>query len=344
MVVGFRLCCSELGSLLGAFGKASQYNAIMKVWKKSTVPCPLSSMRPVRDVRCSYMFKYGITQRWSVLQSSIDSCCCIEDIVDVETRAFDILYSPLFKAITRTLVESDVSKDITKKASSVAESVDRTVTGVEICDRIKRALGSSNSKCIQKLFDDIGKASGYFIQIQSRAACAYGRNCETTSIDKYNTVHQESITSYKKLHKKTVYEDDAYKWTLEGYIDGKIQDNIVEIKHRKKLIQSSLPKYDELQIHGYMFLHDKRQVYMLQCIQRRDVVYQERTCVPFNVELWDTLVNDINRVLSFIVSLRENGLAQDCFFRLPVSDREDMIDKYTKSSIFSRSQKRKLGD
>jgi hypothetical protein len=344
----FRLSCSELGSLLGAFGGISQYNAILKVWRKSTLTnkIPKEAAITSSDSRGSFLARYNITKQWDKLQNDMRKCANIESIQELEQQSFDLLFNSehmkkQLEGVITKLSEQKIAKHIQKRFTNLISDFIPSADGYDICYKLKELKEHNGLDSLKHIIIDLENATKFYHQSQGTVACAYGRNCETTSIEAFNNVHETPITPYGKLHREFVHESDEYKWSIEGYIDGKINDDIIEIKHRKLNIKDNIPVYDKLQVHGYMVLHNVCNSYMLQCIQRQDILYQQRTCIPFDDRLWDTLVCEVNIIIDFIISLATNPLTKDCFFKLPIAERENIISNYIKSTLFNESTRKR---
>jgi len=248
-----------------------------------------------------------------------------------------------YSTVSTKLSEYKIAKNIQTRCHNLIQELTPAADCYDISMQLKELKETNGLDCIMYIIADIATAANFYSQMKTQLACAYGRNCEKTSIQAFNSLHDAAINDYSESHRETVHESDEYKWSLEGYIDGKIDDDdIIEIKHRKSTIYKNIPTYDKLQMHGYMYLHNKQHMYMLQCIQKKHILYQERIRIDFDDKLWSTLVNSVNNAVEFIISLATNTLAKECFFRLPLVEKEYIVEKHTKSVIFKEScRKRK---
>ena len=73
-------------------------------------------------------------------------------------------------------------------------------------------------------------------------------------MEKYNT----KIIVNKCYKRKSLYQDNNYKFVLIGEVDGFLDDGtIVEIKNRKNRLFKRIYNYEKVQMYAYLYLWNR---------------------------------------------------------------------------------------
>jgi len=103
--------------------------------------------------------------------------------------------------------------------------------------------------------------------------------------------------------------ENGIQFKLGGRIDGstKDSDELVEIKNRKTHLFIPPPQYDIIQLHCYMWLHDRKCATLMQYAPKN---YSHKTIVPWDADLWNTIVADLKKFAKLCCNVIQNPVQQ----------------------------------
>lgn len=173
-------------------------------------------------------------------------------------------------------------------------------------------------------------ADRFMRKIKNHANRAYGINAEKIFIAQFNLIHKTHIKKDNMTYSKDIDSklNHDLSWCLDGRIDGLHNDMIVEIKHRTNIIDEVLNESDLIQLHVYMFLLNKSEAKLIQCVRRDNWHYSEQTIIYFNTAFWVVLVNKIEKILNIIIKLHYDEFSRECFLKLSDNVQIMTIQKY----------------
>src|SRR5579872_6137545 len=227
---------SNVSKLIGAMGSHSQLCEIL-----ATASSLANSLDKDRELRSKTSLSFGakkeailqdldIDEAWKAIELDVPNCCFIEDIRNIERRCLDVMFgNPTMIGLMK---HNEV--EIPHLDSDNALVLD--TTAVEN-PQFKELL----STCVS-----------VFRQQTSSARMTYGNAGEKDYVTTYNRhagegmkIHSREQPLSRKMKTKTPLT--GLIWQLSGKIDGMIEDQIVEIKHRNHKLMWPLPEYEVVQ-------------------------------------------------------------------------------------------------
>jgi hypothetical protein len=302
----FRICASDVGSLLGYLGPYKQWRAFSKVWLASTVretffSEPSSFWRENQQ----HLVWLGVADGWRKLCSTLRDIRYIEDLEELVRVGFSLLCR---------------SDNITKLAEN--EGVSMATINPVILQETANSMGDS------PLAQSLHMSSRILKDLKSKAQKQYGIAGEMQFKEARERFHHSPLLETPEaVMEMGPIAGYHYTWCLLGKIDGLADGEIVEIKCRAGPFFKQVPEYELAQIMAYMFLHKKQSACLLQCgISRQYGLFSSETRVPFDTELWARMLTQLERTLRVICELRSSSLAAQCFFALPLLARIEIIN------------------
>lgn len=341
----FRVSASEIGSLLGVFGGNKQFNTLCKVWEKSTYKATYKDIKQGQQSGSMYwqdenqhIRLLGVSDTWKQICASTSLCSTQEDIHRIHGATLQLLFQNDFVKNTMAQMHhklhncshlsSEESKVLQQLLVNICHSQDVSYDCLQMLKKKRVELGLDS---LHSTIEMLEMSSKLCYSVQQRCTRAYGVNGECKYIAQFGTVWEDSqFKQENKLHSRTVTGEkvDNSTWCIDGRIDGLKDGEICEIKHRKRCYMNTLPVYELIQLHAYMFLLQKQRALLVQCIRRSDYVGSHENTVYFSGEFWCAVISQVKKALKFIKNLHSEPLARDCFFALDDADRHKVMEKY----------------
>lgn len=296
-----KVAASQLASLLGHFGPHQQYSKLVSLipeLKTSTyVPQP------------NFIDDAKLQSEWQELLLRADMCVYQEELCELFNDTFQTLFwGPYICA----RIDAEPAEP---RIASTLRNVDAYQ------QHFDDLLTTLNPEGI--LYPALKAAHQCFRQLKGRASKTYGIRGEAAIHNIYNKVHEKPIIKTNKLLSKSF---GPYK--LTGIIDGTVDGIVLEIKHRTKLIYSTIPLYELLQLHVYMYLTDSKTCRLLQCVRQSQSYYVEAHTVHFDPELWNEVERSLSRIHDLAQQLQNNPFSRECFEALDLDKKLALIKKY----------------
>mgnify|MGYP001484589046 CR=1 FL=1 len=137
----------------------------------------------------------------------------------------------------------------------------------------------------------------------SMAPCILSKETTMNSLSNEKNVHtylKNNNYKYKKCNKVKYANFDNYdSWHLSGIPDGISYDNdIIEIKNRRKTISCIVPLDELAQIHAYMYIMKSNNTIFLQSVKTFNSKYCiTRMDIHWDQKFWDLCKNLTNRYI-----------------------------------------------
>lgn len=325
----FRVVASDLASLIGVFGSKSQYNSLMKVWKKSSFKTSFVKDQSALNQWQSdqnHIVTMNVFATWQKLNDDISSCSSQESWTFLMKRATDILFqnpyiSEIYLHLFTFLKEEDrLMLDKTRYFEYFNQSYD-------ILEEFKNKYHEHSSK-----FQILLQSCRLNYTFKKRISCIYGCNAEKIFLGKFNQLHSSKILSHGEEFSKRMPDIDNISWSIDGKIDGIYESKLIEIKHRLDKLSPNVPLYEQIQICAYLFLTERKQGTIIQCVlQSNQSLYAESLNVDFSIDFWDKIVQHLSKCLRFIYCLHSQNLSRDCFLALDEISRFQIVERYVGS-------------
>jgi hypothetical protein len=339
----FRVSASALASILGVFGGNSRFNTLCKVWDKSTFKPTYKLFQKKLsydwDAETNHLELLGIQNSWRKLTRHVHLSSTQDDLECVNLSSYQLTFQNAFVMNEAKRVKSALRANGLIDAGVVLELCN-------LIDSITSDHGNYYSVLLilrEKRHKLLLDGFGVFVEllnmsakicygIQQRASRAYGIQGEAKFIETYNNVRDMGqINKISKMYSKTVTEamvNEKTTWCIDGRIDGLKSDNIIEIKHRRGKMFDRIPLYELIQIHAYMFLLNKNDATLIQCIQLERLVYSEQKQIYFNAQFWNMVIQKVRVSLEFILALHEQPLSRHAFFLLSNEARDQVMNDH----------------
>lgn len=297
-----KISASQLAVLLGHFGPRQQYSKLVSLIPELKTE---SSCTPPPN----FIIEANLQSEWEDLILRADMCCYQEELCELLNEAFQTLFWGPY--ICARIDAADPEPRI----ASTLRNVDAYL---QHFDELMNTLSPESI-----LYANLQAAHQCFRRLKGRASKTYGIRGEAALHTIYNKVHETSIIKTNKLLSKT-----WGPYTLSGIIDGTVDGIVLEIKHRTKLIYSTIPVYERLQLHAYMYLTDTKSCRLLQCVREHQTYYVEVQTIHFDTELWNTVEQSLSRIYELIKQLQGNPFGRECFQALDLDKKLTLIKKY----------------
>jgi len=178
---------------------------------------------------------------------------------------------------------------------------------LKLTERVTGVIGQNNSIAMQTtlrsfLLDHMDEFDSKDVTVEDVTSFVFterGKNSEEDSLDRVQTrskivVRERNAKFYKRYIE---YNEGESKFMLGGKVDGITEDGcLVEVKNRQYKFFPSIPVYENVQIHAYMFLTDIKSCKFVQSFNGED----REEMVTFDEEFWK---KTIDKCTEFVVSL-----------------------------------------
>jgi hypothetical protein len=174
-----------------------------------------------------------------------------------------------------------------------------------------------------------------FGQFKTRVNMTYGRLGETKYISLYQQLSQDKIIHQQLGAYREVLTKKGTKYRITGNIDG-VQEKdgeLLEIKHRQKQLQNTLPGYEKVQIHTYMYMLQKVSAVVAQCVSSRSGYFTEKSKLFFDAEYWNEVLEKLDQCMDFLEDLSSNQLATEMFEHLEPYERQIFVNNHLSTTF-----------
>lgn len=337
-----KVSASELGTLLGCFGPQRQFSSIVSVWKKSGLVIDRFQIRKNNlhsyNHRNSILTQLHIKAEYHSLLSLSSEVKSQVQVAEVLGKGFQLLFqnSVVSSKISHGLLYLNgpsltISERIRKETCDILGSFQRSSEDLsEKLQFLDDIIRDFNLFGLQNVLTTIKNCYGIWVGLRSNTNCSYGRNAESIYIRQYNNHMENEILQSTKVERATVSDaptSEGRDWHLEGRLDGKLRNgHLIEIKHRVGKGLAQIPIYELLQLHAYMYITSQSQIKLIQVVRVSETqTLEDSTVVFFNHEFWSIVKLKVAKIFSFIESLSVSKIAQQCFFLLNDTQKEDLI-------------------
>jgi hypothetical protein len=346
----FVISASQIANALGIFSTHSQVNAISQIIKKSVhrdlVLNPETNPGSETFVGSATYTKQrqyiesalNISTQWGQLQAMARKCMVQEDIQEIEKHSFQLLFwnSQLEQEVSKTTSYYETfapfhKAQVLQLVQTLLQNPDSLWDNLTAFENYKTENHLDN---LQRLYDMLSMSASLYRYVVGLATRRYGTNGEGKAISERNAlffdpkyhIRRTGKTYFKKTGLQTPIQ--KYDWAILGKIDGLANDQLFEIKHRKKYYLYPLPLYELIQVHAYMFLLGKSTCSILQCVRRRDRSNSENELVSFNTDFWNDVLRCLQALMTFIETLVSVPLAGEAFFHLSVKEKAKLLKRH----------------
>jgi len=307
---------SAVSGLLGCFGTYRQYSALRKL-TDAHLP-PLGTTGSLHGEHVNFL---EIGREWEQLHRSINTCQWQSEIVDISENGFKLLFWN--KRMDNHIRSSNLQDE------DLVQLLQDVIRCPQNHNKHMRRLRELKSRLPQDLFARLELSSMCYRYVHSSVCKRYGIQGETALIDAYNRVHDSPIVKVPHRFKKQIeLPGGRHTIMLTGQIDGMQENVVIEIKHRSSKIFQTLPVYELVQLHVYMFLTGTKRCKMLQAVRVPQTSYVEQTLVRFSSTFWNRLLEGLAQAVDFLDNLDASEFTRACFCALPEASKFEMLQKY----------------
>jgi hypothetical protein len=275
----FTIYCSEAAAVCGLNPFVSISDALEKIWRERW-----DNGRSYQECkqRLERIYHRPITSRQEQVQCMIQST---PELVNILHRA----------------------QNVSNNNTTNNQSMEIIVQNVQ--DEIKNIIGPGTRN--SHLKDDVSR------ELSSQVMCSYGRQAEQQYIETA-PVEKKIYNNNDKFYIKKIHFRENFI-QIGGRIDGLLDDGtLVEIKNRKSRLFSTIPVYEQIQVHCYMFLLEKPNCKIIQRLKSSE---QNEKTVEWDEKLWTTIVERLDKFTKLFYYFINNFNVQEEFLLL-ANDKE----------------------
>ncbi len=205
-------------------------------------------------------------------------------------------------AMTRNQLQEKASISSIMEQFSVTDAVTEAVTAAPEVLQTK----------LEDIFQNKNVASEPTLaaEIQSFVYTERGKNAEEASLDHVETQMKQKIRQRNlKYYKKYIpYDVGDRCLLLGGRVDGITEDGqLVEMKNRQRRLFPTVPVYETIQVHAYMYLTDIKECRLIQTYKDANAT----TLVEFDEQFWADIVRRLLVLGKRMDELEADPLQQD---------------------------------
>lgn len=311
----FGISASTVASLLGAFGPTQRYRTFLEVWGryKAKFPHYLEKI-PMQDWIEKKEYLTKIDPQSLLQKLELKTCQDVESIAEACEEAHAILFRRAFFEQTN---------------SSMDKIIDQVCSSLIYLDNVDKLPPTSI------VYRQLDLSRQLFGQFKTRVNMAYGRLGETKYISLYQQLSQDKIIHQQLGAYREVLTKKGTKYRITGNIDG-IQEKdgvLLEIKHRQKQLQNTLPGYEKIQILTYMYMLQKVSAVVVQCVSSRSGYFTEKSTLFFEPDYWNEVLERLDQCMDFLEDLSSNQLATEMFEHLEPYERQIFVNNHLSTSF-----------
>ena len=313
----FGISASTVASLLGAFGPTQRYRTFLEVWGryKAKFPHYLEKI-PMQDWIEKKEYLAKIDPQSLLQKLELKTCQDVESIAEACEEAHAILFRRAFFEPQQT-------------NSSMDKIIDQVCSSPIYLDNVDKLPPTSI------VYRQLDLSRQLFGQFKTRVNMAYGRLGETKYISLYQQLSQDKIIHQQLGAYREVLTKKGTKYRITGNIDG-IQEKdgvLLEIKHRQKQLQNTLPGYEKVQILTYMYMLQKVSAVVVQCVSSRSGYFTEKSTLFFEPDYWNEVLERLDQCMDFLEDLSSNQLATEMFEHLEPYERQIFVNNHLSTSF-----------
>ncbi len=188
-------------------------------------------------------------------------------------------------------------------------NIENTLAQMSATTAVAEAVAADPDEMQRKLKDilespDIAKDESLAADIQSFVYTERGKNAEESSLNRTEEQIEQKIQQRNaRYYKKYIEYAPGSRLQIGGRVDGITEDGqLVEMKNRQRRLFSTVPLYEKIQVHAYMYLTDIHECRLVQCFKDKT----STTMVRFDEVFW----TDITQRLT-VLARRLDELAKD---------------------------------
>jgi len=191
-----------------------------------------------------------------------------ETLIGLDKKALNTIKEGL-KLDSKTSLK-DVEKAIKNK---VKDSLDGDITESSSIKKVKDVLDKIPA------LNKIKKSINQDIQIK-RGNIKESKNLDTTQVKEKIIITSRNSDMFNRI--LYVDPEGVYQINIRGKIDGLTDNTIVETKNRSNRFFNKLPKYEQVQLEGYMFLTGFSKAIHIECFNGE----QQKIDYEHDEEFW----------------------------------------------------------
>jgi hypothetical protein len=277
-----RFCASDVASLLGRNQFKSKNETILKI---------LTSMPKYSKIISNIKKKTGLkTEKEiikeispeikSILKISIDTA-----VISKKDKDIEVTIKTFKKELVTKIIEETLNGFRKSDTREINEAIIRIKKGETIVKDECSSLSINN-----EIITAIEKTNEHKVLV-SEIQKQRGIRLENIVEDNYE-IKTGSIISERNSY--TQFDCDDYK--LIGYLDGMINDKVMETKNRKRYWVEP-PEYDIIQLRCYMFMKGKLDGILFENFPDHE---SRNTNILWNDEEWDDIHDSLCEIASYI--------------------------------------------
>jgi hypothetical protein len=212
------------------------------------------------------------------------------------------------RSIENVLYDLDLSERVIKLVRDEDDGYDEKADA--------REKSAQRMEEIDKIIIEVGdKTDEEFAKdLTSFVFTERGKNSEGPALDRaqedLGTVINARNTQFFK--KYIEYDDEEQqrrkRYQIGGKVDGITEDGkLVEVKNRQYKLLNSVPVYEKIQIHAYMFITGIKECHLVQCFGDKT----ESKLIEFDDAFWDDVIKRLNVFVQELAKVIKNEENQD---------------------------------
>jgi hypothetical protein len=340
----FQVTASSLSRLLGLFGTVSQVSEMCNIIRKSPHRALVTSEE--RNPGCGgfsgsvmykreqdYLERANLTSAWAQVRENAKNCVLKEHISILTADTRKLLFGTQYFLTSVHDVGNRLKADFQNLWTvTIYPLINQICTGDELAlDTLRQVKIDNQLDSLNTIIDLVDVNYRMLNYILRSARIQYGKKGESSFVEFFNASMQQD--GQIKQQQKQVFAFSGLKtpkqgftWGIEGRLDGMIDGDIIEIKHRTIGLLAKIPLYDLIQVHAYMYIMKSPKTRLVQCIRSQNGCLSDTQTVFFNEHFWSEIMQNLQRVMCFMEILVTCDIAWDSFIRCP--EKKTIIERY----------------
>jgi hypothetical protein len=287
--VHYKIAATKVAAALGVFSTRSQIACMYSAANRSRTIYPTQ-----REKQMHVKYQLDAEIKWNQIKNWAETCETQEDIQRVQHLSHSLLFCPPDEKMDDLIARIHTN---TWSNWDLLTELESTNIHVDILSKYRLLFSLHCGVC-------------------TMSKQSYGSTGETRYIAEYNQSSSTPITCNGSMilvhstHQTPIHNNS---WCIQGKIDGLINNEIIEIKHRCDKIMSQIPLYEIVQLHVYMAALKKTRCRLVQCVRRKQFTSSHTTMIKFNVNFWNRVKDQLQAFFNLTESAAETEFGWRAF-------------------------------
>ncbi len=214
----------------------------------------------------------------------------------------------LFSRMNPSVYEIAMTRNALCEKTNIESVLDQLSVTAAVTEAVSAAPDDLHDK-LQDIIKDSNVSADIAADIQSFVYTERGKNAEEASLDNAESQMKQKIQQRNtRYYKKFISYGADRRLQLGGKVDGITEDGqLVEMKNRQRRLFPTVPLYEKIQVHAYMFLTDKAECRLIQTYKDTN----STTIVSFDETFWSDIVRRLTILAGHMDELESDTHKQD---------------------------------